>query len=80
MGKKAKIKKHSATRTHSKESYRLWFQFLKRAIVKDRKSVKMSLYKSWGDIENLSFNKWWNKIGSKVVNLDSNSKLYSLLI
>jgi hypothetical protein len=75
MGKKVKIKKHSATRTHSKESYRLWFQFLKRAIAKDKRSVKMSHYKTWGDVEIYSFNKWWDEIGCKVINLDSNSKL-----
>ena len=75
MGKKVKIKKHSATRTHSKESYRLWFEFLKRAIAKDKRSVKLRLYKTWGDVENLSFNKWWSEIGSKVINLDNISKL-----
>jgi len=48
---------------------------LKRAIAKDKRSVKLSLYKSWGDVENLNFNKWWTKIGSKVINLDSISKL-----
>jgi hypothetical protein len=75
MVTKTKRIRLSATRTHSKESYRLWFEFLKRAIAKDKRSVKLSLYKSWGDVENLSFNKWWIEIGSKVINLDSISKL-----
>jgi hypothetical protein len=75
MATKSKSKSRSATRTHSKESYRLWFEFLKRAIAKDKRIVKLSLYKSWGDVENLSFNKWWIQIGSNVINLDSVSKL-----
>ena len=75
MATKSKSKSRSATRTHSKESYRLWFEFLKRAIAKDKRSVKLSLYKSWGDVASLSFNKWWTEIGSKVINLDSKSKL-----
>jgi hypothetical protein len=65
----------SATRTNSKESYRLWFEFLKRAIAEDKRTVKLGLYKPWGDVANLSFNKWWTEIGSKVINLDSKSKL-----
>lgn len=75
MATKSKSKSRSATRTHSKESYRLWFEFLKRAIAKDKRSVKLSLYKSWGDVANLSFNKWWTEVGSKVINLNSKSKL-----
>ena len=75
MATKTKRIRLSVTRTHSKESYRLWFEFLKRAIAKDKRSVKLNLYKSWGDVENLSFNKWWAEIGSKVINLDSISKL-----
>ena len=48
---------------------------MKRAIAKDKRSVKLRLYKTWGDVENLSFNKWWSEIGSKVINLDNISKL-----
>lgn len=65
----------SSTQTSSKESYRLWFEFLKRAIAEDKRSVKLNLYKSWGDVESLNFNDWWSKIGSNVIDLDSKSKV-----
>ena len=68
-----KRKTRSQNRTHSKESYRLWFEFLKRALAKDRASVKLHLYKSWGNVESYTFNKWWSEIGSNVINLDSKS-------
>jgi len=47
--------------------------FLKRALAEDRASVKLHLYKSWGDVESYKFNKWWSEIGSHVINLDSKS-------
>jgi hypothetical protein len=68
-----KRKTRLQNRTHSKESYRLWFMFLKRALAEDRASVKLHLYKSWGDVESYTFNKWWTEIGSRVINLDSKS-------
>ncbi len=68
-----KRKTRSQNRTQSKESYRLWFLFLKRALAEDRASVKLHLYKSWGDVESYTFNKWWTEIGSHVINLDSKS-------
>jgi hypothetical protein len=70
-----KRKTRAQNRTQSKESYRLWFLFLKRALAEDRASVKLNLYKSWGDVENYTFNKWWTEIGSQVINLDSKSKV-----
>ena len=68
-----KRKTRAQNRTQSKESYRLWFEFLKRALAEDRASVKLYLYKSWGDVESYKFNKWWTEIGSLVINLDSKS-------
>jgi hypothetical protein len=70
-----KRKTRAQNRTHSKESYRLWFLFLKRALAEDRASVKLNLYKSWGDVESYTFNKWWTAIGTQVINLDSKSKV-----
>lgn len=70
-----KRKTRAQNRTHSKESYRLWFEFLKRALAEDRASVKLHLYKSWGDVEKYKFNKWWTEIGSHVINLDSKSQV-----
>lgn len=56
-------------RAQSKEAYRLWFEFLRRAIAEDKSKVRLDLYKEWGDVENYKFNKWWDQIGSKVIDL-----------
>ena len=75
MADESKRKRISNTRTYSKESYRLWFEFLKRAIRQDRKKVKLVLYKNWGDFENLSFKKWWDGIGNTVVNIKESNQI-----
>lgn len=51
------------------ESYRLWFEFLKRAIEQDRSKVRLDLYEAWGSVENYAFRKWWSEIGSKAIDL-----------
>lgn len=56
-------------RAQSKEAYRLWFEFLRRAIAEDKSKVRLDLYKEWGDVENYKFDKWWDQIGSKVIDL-----------
>lgn len=58
-----------APRAQSKEAYRLWFEFLRRAIVEDKSRVRLDLYKEWGDVESFRFDKWWDEIGSKVIDL-----------
>lgn len=73
MATTVKKKARLQNRTHSKESYRLWFEFLKRALAHDRASVKLHLYKSWGDVEKYKFHKWWTEIGSQVINLETTS-------
>jgi hypothetical protein len=75
MATTVKKKTRLQNRTQSKESYRLWFEFLKRALAQDRASVKLHLYKSWGDVESYKFDKWWNEIGSHVINLDMKSNV-----
>jgi hypothetical protein len=75
MATTVKKKTRLQSRTHSKESYRLWFEFLKRALAHDRASVKLQLYKSWGDVESYKFDKWWTEIGSHVINLDMKSSV-----
>ena len=42
------------------EPYRLWFEFLKLAYQDSDIKVDKRIYKSWGDIENLTFDKWWS--------------------
>jgi hypothetical protein len=60
-------------RANSKEAYRLWFEFLKRAIDNPNVKVNLKLYKAWGDVSKFKFDKWWSEIGSKVIDLDSQS-------
>ena len=42
------------------EPYRLWFEFLKLALKDPDIKVDKRIYKTWGDVENLSFDKWWS--------------------
>jgi hypothetical protein len=58
------------TRQQAIESYRLWFEFLKRAIEQDRSKVRLDLYEAWGSVEDYAFRTWWSKIGSKVIDVN----------
>lgn len=59
--------KHQKTpKSESKEAYRLWFQFLKRALTEDRAAVDLKLYSEWGDVQNYSFTRWWREIGDRI--------------
>ena len=60
-------------RANSKEAYRLWFEFLKRAIDSPNVKVELKHYKAWGDVSKYKFDKWWKDIGSKVIVLDGQS-------
>ena len=62
-------------RANSKEAYRLWFEFLKRAIDNPNVKVELKHYKAWGDVSKYKFDKWWKDIGSKVIDLDSQSNV-----
>jgi len=62
-------------RANSKEAYRLWFEFLKRAIANPSIKVNQKVYKEWGDVTNYKFDKWWTEIGSKVIDLDAQSNV-----
>ena len=42
------------------EPYRLWFEFLKLAIKDPDVDVDHDHYAAWGDVENLTFSKWWS--------------------
>lgn len=42
------------------EPYRLWFEFLKLAIQDQEIKVNRKLYEPWGDVESLTFDKWWS--------------------
>ena len=42
------------------EPYRLWFEYLKLALTDPDIKVDGRIYKSWGDVENLTFSDWWS--------------------
>jgi hypothetical protein len=58
------------SKSNDRESYRLWFEFLKRAIDDPVVTVQLSTYKSWGKVQEMSFDTWWKKIGSSITSLD----------
>lgn len=60
------MKKSKTPKSESREAYRLWFEFLKRAIAEDKSAVEMKLYSEWGDVENYTFSKWWREIGERI--------------
>lgn len=59
----------------SKEAYRLWFEFLKRAIENPNVKINLKHYKAWGDVSKYKFDKWWKEIGSNVIDLNSQSNV-----
>jgi len=59
------------TKATDRESYRLWFEFLKRALADPTVKVKTEIYESWGDFQSLSFESWWRKTGAKITALES---------
>ena len=56
-------------RSETKEAYRLWFEFLKRALADESVTVNRKLYASWGDVGSYAFDRWWREIGSDVIQL-----------
>jgi hypothetical protein len=66
----ATTNKPKRPRSQSREAYRLWFEFLRRAIAEDKSKVRLDLYEEWGDVTAYkSFDAWWRDVGSKVINL-----------
>jgi hypothetical protein len=53
----------------SKEPFRLWYEFLKRANAKGMKVHKD--YGEWGDTS-VSFKRWWNERGSGLISVVAN--------
>lgn len=59
-------------KNQSKEAFRLWFEFLKRAVAEDPSEIDMKCYAGWGDIASYSFTKWWNEIGEMITERHTN--------
>ena len=51
----------------SKEAYRLWYEFLRRALRSNASAVDMARYAAWGDVANTAFTKWWQQTGWPLV-------------
>jgi len=62
----AEMKQQKTPKSESKEAYRLWFEFLKRALAEHRSAVDLKLYSEWGDVESYSFTRWWREIGERI--------------
>ena len=62
MATKKKYKK-----SDGKEAYRLWYEFLKRALNDKKTKVNKTLYKEWGDIENTHFRIFWERLGEQLL-------------
>jgi hypothetical protein len=60
------MKAKKTPKHESKEAYRLWFEFLKRALAEDRSGVDLKFYAEWGNFDNSSFTQWWREIGEQV--------------
>lgn len=60
------MKQPKTAKSESREAYRLWFEFLKRALAEDRSLVDLKLYSEWGDVENYSFTTWWREVGERI--------------
>lgn len=60
-------------RSETKEAYRLWFEFLKRALSDESVTVNRKLYVSWGDVASYTFGRWWREIGSDVIQRGNNT-------
>ena len=58
------------SKANDRESYRLWFEFLRRSIHDQTVEVQIQKYESWGDFQELSFDTWWRKTGSSAIALD----------
>lgn len=64
MNQEPKRRAFSGDATHKlskpkMEPYRLWFEFLKLALLDDAVTVDESIYAEWGDVANEEFDKWW---------------------
>lgn len=58
------------SKANEKESYRLWFEFLKRAMNDSTVKLDKGKYTAWGDYAMLSFDSWWRQIGSAATSLE----------
>lgn len=62
MSTKKKYKK-----SDGKEAYRLWYEFLKRALAEEKLKVNKAFYKEWGDVKNTHFKLFWERMGDKLL-------------
>jgi hypothetical protein len=52
------------------EPYRIWFEFLNLALRDPSVRVHKALYHSWGDIENVKFDDWWEANWRRLFSVD----------
>jgi hypothetical protein len=57
------------------EPYRLWFEYLKLAKTDPEVKIDKRIYRSWGDVENLTFTNWWSDHWRDLFAVDSGVRL-----
>ena len=62
---------------HQIEPYRLWFEFLKLAKRDSSLKIKASIYRSWGNIEEVDFRIWWEQNWRKLFAVDIGVSLFN---
>lgn len=54
-------------RSESKEAYRIWYEFLRRALASNECKVDARKYTAWGDVASTTFTRWWRDVGSQLL-------------
>lgn len=74
--KKFKGNSTSALPAQQIEPYRIWFEFLKLAIRDPSIKVRKSHYISWGNIEDVKFDNWWEDNWQKLFSVDIGVRIF----
>jgi hypothetical protein len=54
-------------RSESKEAYKIWYGFLRRALASNACKVNKQKYAAWGGVENTTFTSWWRETGARLL-------------
>jgi hypothetical protein len=57
------------------EPYRLWFEFLKLALIDPTIRVDKRLYRAWGDVASVPFDDWWSTHWRKLFAIDAGVRI-----
>jgi hypothetical protein len=57
----------TTTKSNGREAYRLWYEFLKRALSDKNIIIDRDFYNEWGEIENTNFKVFWQQMGDRLL-------------